>query len=193
MKIISSASTLIAVFAFIGSGATAQPIASNFEQTQLNVEVVPYAELVFPNGTLLYLEVPPGASTIPGGGVQFYVIGNAMASLSAEPDAFLEIAAPNGLPGISGAPGPYFLGRAESSGGDYIGYDIALQFPTPATSDARWPKSTAGPTPALSANPGNGNAWGIIDLITNAEWSNQGQLPKPGQYDGEVILTLTAY
>lgn len=180
----------VSVIAF--EDADAQQISPGVFQVNTTVTVLPYAELIFTAGSLLYLQIPPGGSTIPVDGVEFYITGNATTSLSAEPDAFLEISAPDGLPGISGAPGPYYLGEAENGNGDLIGYDIALQFPTPASSSARLPKTTESPTATLTANLQSGNAYGIIDLITNAEWSNQGTLPMPGLYEGGVVLTLTA-
>lgn len=186
-KLEALAAVAMALTAF---GATAQQITPSQYQVQTTITVVPYAELTFLAGSLLYLKIPPGASTIPDGGVSFRVSGNAIASLTAEPSEFLQITTTVLNLGLGG-PGTYFLGKATINGAD-IGYDLSVDFPMGFGNTARLPKNFAGPTPARLANVLPGDVFGTIDLITNAAWSNQGQLPLPGIYVGQVTLSLTA-
>ncbi len=82
----------------------------------VNIQVLPIAELEFLDAPLLHLEVPPPGSTIPVTGVRFRVVGNASAILTAEPDAFIEV------------PGESFMGKAVLNSGA-VGYKIELRFP----------------------------------------------------------------
>src|ERR1700742_936653 len=97
----------------LGSTAFA---ASDASSVNVQVQILPFASLVFLNSPLLYLEVPPPGSTAPSNGVFFTVIGNARATLTAEPDAFLNV------------PVEGYLGKAVLNGNG-IGYKLDLRFP----------------------------------------------------------------
>lgn len=155
----------------------------------MNINVVPFASLEFddPN-PLLYLEVPPPGSTIPSNGVSFTVVGNSSATLSAEPDSFMQIPASRYI-GVVFDP---FLGRATQSG-EEIGYDVELRFPVPGPRPGL-PLSTAGPAVSQVVDiAGQGGAvGGVLHLIADPNWTVGGGLALPGLYEGEIILTLTA-
>lgn len=162
-------------------------LASNTAQVQVNVEIAPIAYLVFDSTPLLYLEVPPPDSTAPSNGVLFRVIGNATATLTAEPDAFINV------------PGQGYLGKAVL-GLSEVGYRVQLRFPNvgvvgslPQTSEL--PGFEEGPT-----TPANvvdllltgGERSGVLHMETSQEWTEHGGLPLAGIHVGEVILTLSA-
>lgn len=170
--------------------AAAQQINPSAFETTVNINVVPFASLTFndPN-PLLYLEVPPPGSTVPSTGVEFTVIGNSSATLSAEPDLFMQIPASQFV-GVFFDP---YLGRA-TQGGEEIAYDIELRFPIPGPNSGL-PLSTQGPAISplvdIVGAPG-GAVGGVLHLIANPNWTAGGGLALPGLYEGEIILTLTA-
>lgn len=185
---------LIAVLVLAGAGLStnsvqAQQTTPSQSVTTVNINVVPFATLEFddPN-PLLYLEVPPPGSTVPSTGVAFTVVGNANATLSAEPDAFIQIPASQ-YAGINFDP---FLGQATQSG-ENIGYDIELRFPIPGPNSGL-PLTTAGPavSPLVDVAGNGGGVGGILHLIASPDWTASGGLALPGLYEGEIILTLTA-
>lgn len=170
--------------------AVAPAVASDTDQVEVNIEVWPIAYLVFDSTPLLYLEIPPPGSTVPSNGVFFRVIGNASATLTAEPDAFINV--PQGL--FDNYMGKAVLGLSE------VGYRIELRFPdvgilgSPVQISAL-PGFEPGPT--VPANPVNllltgGEREGVIHMETSQEWTEHGGLPLAGLHVGEVILTLSA-
>ena len=110
---------------FVGAGlaggaAHAEALSNSTFLTHVNVEVLPVAELQILGSNLLYLEIPPAGSTIPAAGVNFIVTGNAHATLTAEPDAFMQV-------------GSQYLGKA-TLGSESVGYKVELRFPARASS-----------------------------------------------------------
>lgn len=165
----------------------AQQLTPESYQTNVNLNVLPVAELVFTASNLLYLKIPPPGSTIPSSGVKFVVTGNASATLTAEPSSFLAV------------PGEGHLGKAVLNG-EEIGYKIELRFPSLGVIGsppqyASLPLYAPGPTvPPLSANlmMTGGARQGVLHLEASPEWTASGGIPLPGIYVGEVTLTLTA-
>lgn len=164
--------------------------ATDSTNVNVNVQVLPTAYLVFQNTPLLYLEVPPPGSTAPSNGVFFTVIGNASATLTAEPDAFINV------------PSEGYMGKAVLST-SAIGYKINLSFPRtgfagPPVSPvqiATLPGYAEGPTtPPLTVNltATGGARDGVINMETNQAWTADGSLPLAGVHVGQVILTLSA-
>lgn len=178
----------LAATSFLALPAHAQQ-ASASDIVNVNINVMPFATLEFVDpDPLLYLEVPPAGSTVPATGVEFTVIGNASATLSAEPDSFIQIPEAQ-YPGISFDP---YLGRATQSGQE-IGYDIELRFPIPGPNTGL-PLIQEGPatSPLVDVAGSGGEVGGVLHLIADPNWTVDGGLPLPGLYEGEIILTLTA-
>lgn len=169
--------------------ASAQQISSSEFVTTVHITVSPFATLEFndPN-PLLYLEVPPPGSTIPSTGVEFTVIGNASAALSAEPNAFMQVTSLT----YKGVSNP-FMGVAIHVG-DEIGYDLQLQFYSPVNSFSGLPLVQVGPavSPLMNIAGNGGSVSGVLHLIAHPNWTAGGGLALPGLYEGEIILTLTA-
>jgi hypothetical protein len=176
------------------STAQSQQISNNVFQTNVQLTIVPFAMLQFddPSPTL-YLEIPPGDSTIPSSGVEFVVTGNANATLVAEPSAFVEI------PGVPS--GQRWMGKA-ALGTDVVGYKLELRFPDSGHSGpppsniqfAALPGFEEGPTtPPLTVNLSQtaGSRTGVLHMEASHEWTPHGGLPLPGIHVGQVVLTLT--
>ena len=174
----------------VAAPAGAQQITPSEFVTTVNITVVPIAGLEFfdPN-PLLFLTVPPPGSTIPAAGVAFTVIGNASASLSAEPASFLQVPGSVLFPPLLGTA---HLGRATQSGQE-IGYNLELTFPAFGVPSRRLPVLTQGPAVSDVVNiiGAGGEVPGTLDLIANPNWTPTGGLPLPGLYEGEIILTLS--
>lgn len=178
----------LAAAGFLMLSATAQQ-ASASEIVTVNINVVPFATLEFTDpDPLLYLLVPPPGSTIPSAGVAFTVTGNSMATLSAEPDSFMQVPAAQ-YPGVSFDP---YLGRAIQSGQE-IGYDLELRFPIPGPNPGL-PLTSPGAavSPQVDIAGAGGAVGGVLHLIANPNWTSDGGMALPGLYEGEIILTLTA-
>lgn len=182
------------LFAAAAAPAYAQQLTNQTFQTNVNVGILPVAELTIDGSNLLYLEIPPGASTIPSSGVNFTVTGNADATLVAEPDAFVEVETEDG---------PQHLGKA-ALGAEVVGYKLELRFPrasTPPPGSPTFPQFAALPgfeegptTPPLTvdlATTGQQRT-GVIHMEAHHNWTPSGGLPLPGLYVGQVTLTLTA-
>lgn len=188
-RIRAFSASIIAATCLVAIPASAQQISPSEFVTTVNITVSPYAMLEFddPN-PLLYLEVPPPGSTIPSNGVGFTVIGNASATLSAEPDAFMQVPAAQ-YPFINFDP---WLGRATQAG-QHIGYDIELRFPIPGPNTGL-PLAQAGPavSPLVNIVGSGGAVGGVLHLIAKPNWTAGGGMALPGLYEGEIILTLTA-
>jgi len=172
----------------------AQQISEDKFQTNVSIEIIPFAELKFENGHLLYLLIPPPGSTAPSSGVNFFVKGNANATLVAEPDAFVLVNTQD--------EGQQYLGRAVLNGNS-VGYRLDLRFPrsgvgggNPQTPRyAGLPGFEEGPTvPPLTVDlTSTGNQrTGVLHMETNPNWTPGGGIPLPGIYVGHVTLTLTA-
>lgn len=189
-RIKAFAAGILAATFLIAPPASAQQISPSEFVTTVNITVSPYAMLEFndPN-PLLYLEVPPPGSTIPSNGVGFTVIGNASATLSAEPDAFMQVPTAQ-YPFINFDP---WLGRATHAG-QHIGYNIELIFPVFPSSIRGLPLDQAGPavSPLVNVAGSGGAVGGVLHLIANPNWTAGGGMALPGLYEGEIILTLTA-
>ena len=169
------------------SAVKAQQISNDVFQTNVNITILPYAELEFTGGNLLYLLIPPPDSTIPSTGVNFIVRGNATATLSAEPDDFIWIPSENS-----------FMGKAVI-GSEEIGYRIELRFPSVPMPGSppqyAWlPGFEQSGTSPLSVNLtlSSGARAGVIHMEASQEWTPDGAFPLPGIYEGEIVLTLTA-
>jgi hypothetical protein len=148
---------------------------------------------------------------IPPVRIPFVVKGNALASVSAIPDAFLRI-----------KPG-FYLGKAVSHHGQALGYQVMVRFPFPrGVSD--WNPDWSGPgdwnvlgtwpgfrhlpfhgqvaelpgangvgTPALSADlaQSGGSAVGIIYIVAKSDWTAWGDRAAPGFYHGSIEVTVS--
>jgi hypothetical protein len=172
------------------SGAPPAVALTATANVNVNVEIAPIAYLVFLNTPLLYLEIPPPGSTAPSNGVFFKVIGNASATLVAEPDAFIDV------------PVEGFMGKAVL-GASAVGYKLDLRFPRTGSAGpppspiqvAALPGFVAGPTtPPLTVNllATGGQREGVINMETNQLWTADGSMPLAGLHVGQVILTLSA-
>lgn len=165
--------------------AQSQQLTNASYQTNINLNVLPVAQLDILGSGLLYLEIPPSGSTIPSSGVRFVVSGNASASVSAEPDDFINIV------------GEGAMGKAVLDG-EAVGYKIELRFPRVGVVGS--PSRTAplpgyeGPAGPLAVNlmSTGGQREGEIHMEAHPNWTPTGGIPLPGVYVGEVLLTLTA-
>ena len=92
------AAALVAAAAAASLGAMgrsdAQQISNHVYEQPVDVNVLPFATLQIVGNNVLHLDIPPAGSTIPASGVDFVVTGNAHATLTAEPDAFMEVGGP---------------------------------------------------------------------------------------------------
>jgi hypothetical protein len=166
--------------------ALAGQVDNHTFETNVNVAVLPFAELSIVGSNVLSLTIPPAGSTIPSSGVKFLVMGNASATMTAAPSDFIQI-------------GSQFLGKAVK-GSDQIGYNLELRFPSVGAPGS--PKAAAG-LPGFEAAPsyppltvnlattGNQRA-GEIHLEADPNWTPSGGIPMPGTYLGQIVLTLVA-
>jgi hypothetical protein len=184
----ATAFAALAILAFsILAPAQAQQVTNESSNVNVNIEVTPFAELEFLDTPLLYLEIPPPGSTVPSNGVDFRVIGNASATLTAEPDAFIEV------------PVEGFLGKAVLNG-NAVGYKLELRFPRTGVPGspiqiAALPGFEEGPTtPPLEVNLTltGGERLGVLHMESDPAWNDMGTIPLPGIYVGAVTLTLVA-
>jgi hypothetical protein len=167
------------------STALAGQINNQTFETNVNVAVLPFAQLNIIGSNVLSLTVPPAGSTIPSAGVKFIVVGNASATMTAAPSDFIQI-------------GSQFLGKAVK-GSDQIGYNLQLWFPSVGQAGspkaiATLPGFSAEPTSPLSVDlstSGNQRA-GEIHLEADPNWTPSGGIPLPGIYLGQIVLTLVA-
>ena len=182
-----SAVALVAT-SFLALPAHAQQAGAS-DIVNVNINVMPFAMLEFDDpDPLLYLEVPPPDSTLPATGVGFTVIGNSNATLSAEPDAFMQIPAANYSVSVPYDP---HLGRAEQ-GGQFIGYDIELRFPANSINGLPLENEGAAESGPVDIIGAGGAVGGVLHLIADPNYTSDGGLALPGLYEGEIILTLTA-
>ena len=165
----------------------ANPWETDGAEVLMELAVGPFVELEILGQPLLYLEIPPPGSTAPSEGVGFNVIGNASATVTAEPDAFIQVAGPEN-----------WLGKA-TMGTEEIGYDIVLRFPLYAASSsptdiATLPGNKPGPTPGLTVDltKTGYEREGVIHLEADENWTEHGGIPFPGVYTGSVTITVSA-
>jgi hypothetical protein len=143
----------------------------------------PFATLELLQRTIS-IPFPSQGMAASSAGVEFVVLGNASATLTVEPDGFVNI------------DGRY-LGKA-SNGVDAIGYDLRVEFPrgeARGSSVATLPGSAAEPTRPLTAvllAGGEMEQTGVIHVVTDPNWTLDGGLPLPGNYVSHIVLTLTA-
>jgi hypothetical protein len=178
------AASCLALLAFASLSARAQ---QNPEEAkpELNVLVAPIAELRLLDPALMTMDVPPAGTTLPGARVRFEVRGNATASVSAKPDAFIEV------PDLGNA----FIGRAVlENDDDELGYDLVLRFPSigPGLQSASLPGNDGEGTAPLTVALNGNTRQGAVDLVADHDWTPHGGIPMPGLYIGEVLLTVTA-
>jgi hypothetical protein len=189
-KFLHQAGRVLATAGLVGctiSAGHAQQITASEYQTNINVQVLPFAMLDFIDSPLLALTIPPAVSTIPAKGVRFRVTGNASATMTAEPSAFIYIE------------GERFMGRADLNG-ESVGYKLELRFPAVGILGsppqyAALPGFTQGATvPPLSVDltMSAGQRDGVLHMEASHQWTEDGGLPRPGVYVGNVTLTLTA-
>lgn len=165
----------------------AQQISNQQYQTNVTVDVLPFASLEFISSPLLALTIPPAVSTIPARGVSFRVVGNATAIMTAEPSAFIDI------------PGEGIMGRADLNDGS-VGYKLELRFPSTGAPQSPiqgsfLPGYTEGPTEpprSVDLTITGGQRVGVLHMEASHQWTLDGGLPLPGVYLGDVTLTLTA-
>jgi hypothetical protein len=177
----------LGVVGVTGVSAQAQQLTPAIYLTNVNIDVLPVADLAIIGSNLLYLKVPPAGSTIPASGVKFVVSGNASATLTAEPNAFMMVT------GVGN------MGKAVLNG-EEVGYKIDLRFPSGGVVGsppqyAGLPLFQEGPTtPPLSVDlmATGGAREGEIHMEAHPNWTSTGAIPLPGLYVGQVILTLIA-
>ncbi len=181
----------IALLALVSSSAAGLPIPAHGEQvslqtsvTNVNIDVLPVAELQLLDTPLLYMQIPPGGTVLPGARVRFKVSGNGSATVSAMPHAFVQIDSLDGA----------YLGMAvRQSDTATVGYDLTVRFPSTGmglqSSSLTGTENTG--TPPLSVALNGGTRQGAIDLTANPDWTPAGGIPLPGLYVGELILTVT--
>jgi len=144
--------------------------------------------------------------------IPFVVTGNALAVVSARPDAFLRI--------WSGR----YLGKAVQPAHGALGYHLILHFPAPDafyhwqfgwnggdnwngwnnwngyghlppwSQIAQLPGTDGAGTPPLTANlvSRGGTAYGVIYLVAENDWTAHGDDADPGNYYGSIDVTVTA-
>ncbi len=187
LKIMLIGLLTLGAVAWLASSSQAQQLTNASYQTNVNVAVLPFADLAFIGPNLLYLQIPPPGSTVPSTGVTFVVSGNASATLIAEPTEFITV------------PGEGIMGKAVLNSGS-VGYKVELRFPrlgAPGSpiAIAALPGYAAGPTtPPLTVNlvPTGMSREGRIHMESDPTWTTDGGIPLPGLYVGQILLTLTA-
>jgi hypothetical protein len=185
---VKSVGVALALFPLGVTASGAQQLNNQQYTTNVNVQVAPYADLQFLDTPVLKLDVPPPGSTVPSNGLKFKVTGNASATLTAEPDDFMEV------PGE----GP-FMGRAVLSTSS-IGYKLELRFPSGGVFGSpiqigALPGFEEGPTvPPLEVDLTltGGERLGVIHMESSQAWTEDGSIPLPGIHVGTVVITLTA-
>ena len=183
---VRAAAAAAAILAATGDHADAQQITNQAYAQPVDVQVLPFATLQIVGNNVLHLDIPPAGSTIPASGVDFVVTGNAHATLTAEPDAFMEV-------------GGQYLGKA-NMGSESVGYKVELRFPKTGTAGspiqyAALPGYEAGATaPALTVDLAATGMQreGEVHMEADPNWTPSGGIPLPGTYTGNVVLTLTA-
>lgn len=183
---------LVLVSTTAGSAMAAGQIDPQNYATDVNVQVLPIAEIQVIGSPLLYLRIPPPGSTLPVSGVNFKVTGNANATVTAEPDSFVTI--PTDI-----YPAGEHMGRAVLNGNP-VGYRLRIDFPVAGvpgspTQNAALPGYEPGPTAPLSVNLGltSGMRNGRLHMEASPAWTPSGGLPLPGIYAGTVVLTVSAF
>lgn len=171
----------------------------------VRIEVDAMADISFPQGKNFLIRVPrsasPNGATITPVRIGFTVRGNALASVSVAPDAFMRVA--------DGS----LLGEAhkQARGSDGLGYNVVIQFPVPSPSYSglpgrggfgSWPRrpdiahltGREEGTPALSVDMSDrgGIAYGTIHIVARHDWTPSGRNATPGDYTGSVEVTLVA-
>ncbi|MCG5538891.1 hypothetical protein [Halorhodospira sp. 9622] len=166
----------------------ANPWEADGAEIQMELSVDSFVELELLDSALLRLKIPPPASTIPAEGVGFRVIGNASATVTAEPDDFVKVDGPED-----------WLGKA-TLGSEEIGYAIELRFPrfgqpSSPVQISTLPGFEPGPTtPGLTVDltQTGYEREGVIHLEANENWTVHGGIPSPGVYTGHVTITVSA-
>lgn len=193
----------MAVVGLALSAAAGEPLDS--ATVTVRITVAPIAEIDFPeeNGAFT-ITVPENASpqgaTIQPVRIPFTVKGNATASVSAAPGAFLFV-----------DDEARHLGEAQGSDGA-LGYDVVVAFPVASANHAGLPgRGGFGSFPnrdgieRLPGEDGVGTveltadmpaedyeAHGVMHVVARRDWTLDGEAAAPGDYDGGVQVTVTA-
>lgn len=165
------------------------PVSGAETDTDVDITIVPYVSFEYIGSNVLFLEIPPMASTVNSPeSVIFKVTGNARATMSAAPSEFILI------PGSEGG----WMGQA-MNGSEPIGYQLQLTFPRTAVFGSpkkieSLPLDAPTGTPPLSVNLQltSGSRQGAIDLLADPAWTLHGGLPAAGLYVGQITLTVAA-
>ena len=167
----------------------ANPWAPLQTTVPVTVLVEPMAQIVFPVGASLHLYVPPANSTLPDNGVPFTVSGNANATVTAAPSAYIfvnpYIVNNNPLPSR-------YLGKATHALGYEIGYNLAVEFPADGVSYHFLPSTNGASTSPATVNVSGGPVAGFIHMQASHRWTPNATMPAVGDYNGSIIVTLTA-
>jgi hypothetical protein len=147
------------------------------------------AQIAFPSGANLHLTVPPANSTLPDEGVPFTVSGNANATVTAAPDAYLFVSPyiVNNNPLT-----PRYLGKAVHINGWEIGYNLAVEFPADGVSYHFLPPTNGASTSPATANVSAGPVPGYLHMQASHRWTPNATMPAVGDYHGSIVVTLTA-
>jgi hypothetical protein len=172
--------------------AQSNPWAPEQTTVPIEIEVEPIAEIQFPDGVDgLHLYVPPANSTIPSNGLRFLVRGNALASVSAAPDQFMLVQ--HYITGPTNVDlGPKYLGRAQHTNGETIGYSLQVEFPVGSTRTL--PLTNGNGTIPLTVDmvAAGGQETGFLHLIASHRWTPTGGMPSVGDYFGNIVVTVSA-
>lgn len=167
------------------------PVAAQQNGTSKPIDVVitnpPVAEFIFDDADhpSLYLEIPPAGATEGSTAVKFSVTGDSDATLSAEPREFMEVPGTQVDQFVSSNA---YLGRA-TRGSHEIGYNVILSFPFNDGSRSL-SLTAADPVTSQQVDVSHGTVGGI-HIESDPFWTTDGKPAHPGEYDGEIILTLT--
>jgi hypothetical protein len=183
---------MIASAAVIGLAlpvAAANPWSPLQTTVPVTMFVQPMAQIAFPSGASLHLYVPPANSTLPDNGVPFTVTGNANATVTAAPSAYLFV---NPYIVNNNPLAPRYLGKATHTLGYEIGYNLAVEFPADGVSYHFLPSTNGASTSPATVNVSGGPVPGFIHMQASHRWTPNATMPAVGDYNGSIIVTLTA-
>lgn len=185
---IGTAGTML--LAVVPAGGQTNPWAPLQTTVPLSVEVLPIAEIQFPEGVNgLHLYVPPANSTIPDTGLHFKVRGNALAWVRAQPDEFMLIQ--SYYVGNTNV-GPRYLGKGELPGGGTIGYNIQVEFPVGIFANLNIVAGQPTPANPVDMVAAGGEVDGFLHLLASHRWTADGTMPGVGDYLGDILVTVGA-
>lgn len=166
-----------------GSIASAEEPARPHADPLAEILAAPPFAILQLSRNMIALPFPSIGGVAQSVSLDFVVVGNARATLTAEPAESFTV---NGK----------VLGRAEN-GAEAIGFDVILEFQEgkkKRKDEHKRRGSVAAPITSSTADliASGLESKGTISLVTDPKWALNGGMPLPGNYVGEIILTLTA-